>query len=116
MKKLLFTPILLFLCAWSYGNDLESLSLGQIKMELTDLYFDMDDQLTEDHEINLETFIRGLAYLNELMNRGELTDKQMASLNYFEQRAEEFRNFKVNELIDFLELMSQFTLGMAKSR
>ncbi len=116
IKHSLLSILLLLALLVSSANDLGELSTSDIKMELTDLYYDMDEQLNDDHEINRETLRLSMQYLTEIMDRGFMELEQQIDFRSFEQKSNEGKCLKVNDLIGYLNLCSEFTYGIAKSR
>lgn len=115
MKKLVLSISFIAILGFCNATDLDDLTDNQIRAELTDLYFDISDELSENGMVNMKTLLECLNYLNELDNRGYLDREQSKQVKLFNKDLKAYP-VDVKTIQSFMKTCIKFTLGMAKTR
>jgi hypothetical protein len=107
-----------FLILLSPINDnIQELSFNEIKMNLTDVYYDLEDEMTsaEVTSATKDLAKEGVKIMREIGRRGRLTDESRQVLEQFEEK---LLSDKLNTLLlkGFHEEIARYTYATAKSR
>jgi len=100
------------------SGDYKDYSDNQLKMELTEYYYEIEEKVGQfdENDDELKRYLQvTLAILTEMERRGNLASEATEGVSSFKKSWDK-KGLKKEAIVSFMEIIAPYTLSIAKSR